>query len=142
MHEKDINLDIALKMEHLLKDNGIDVVYTRTTDKFIPLKERSNISNKVKPDAFISIHVNASRQRVDKGSSGFSTHTIKRYNAEERIKLANSIQEELVSSLGWKDNGIKFDNLSVVRETHAVAVLVENGFISNPKEIALLSKIL
>lgn len=58
--EKKIVLDVALRVGELLKkDKNIDVVFTRKTDVFIPLKERSNIANKEKADVFVSIHANA-----------------------------------------------------------------------------------
>lgn len=58
--EKKIVLDVALKVGEILKkDKTIDVVFTRETDKFIELRERSNIANREKADIFVSIHANA-----------------------------------------------------------------------------------
>ncbi len=68
MKEKDINLDIALKLyEMLSKHPEFETVITRKTDIFIPLNERSEMANKSSADLFISIHANASRNRKEGG---------------------------------------------------------------------------
>lgn len=75
-NEKDINLAIALMFGRYVKNNNPDVkvVYTRTTDVFVPLYERAEIANKNKADLFISIHTNA----LSKGKTvrGFETYTL------------------------------------------------------------------
>ena len=59
--EKDLVLDIALRLQKLLHDQpGIDVVLTRSTDEFIALEERTAIANRAGADLFLSIHANAS----------------------------------------------------------------------------------
>ncbi|GAB4538114.1 MAG: N-acetylmuramoyl-L-alanine amidase [Thermodesulfovibrionia bacterium] len=66
--EKDVVLDIAMKLGKRLKeDYDIDVLYTRTTDVFIPLNERTEFANSRDADIFISIHANASPNRDRKG---------------------------------------------------------------------------
>jgi len=74
--EKDINLAVALMFGKYVKSNDPDVkvVYTRTTDVFVPLYERAEIANKSKADLFISIHTNA----LSKGKTmrGFETYTL------------------------------------------------------------------
>jgi len=64
--EKKIVLDITLKVGKLLENaKNIDVVYTRKTDEFIELKERSNIANKANGDIFVSIHANSVKNAPD-----------------------------------------------------------------------------
>lgn len=59
--EKNVALDVALRLGHLLHQRlGADVIYTRTTDKFVPLEERTAIANRAHADLFISIHANSS----------------------------------------------------------------------------------
>ncbi|NLI09376.1 MAG: N-acetylmuramoyl-L-alanine amidase [Elusimicrobia bacterium] len=68
MKEKEINLDIALKLYDMLsKRPEFEAVITRKTDIFIPLNERSEMANKSSADLFISIHANASRNRKESG---------------------------------------------------------------------------
>ncbi len=60
--EAELALDIALRLEHLLQTtSGIDVVLTRRTDAFVSLEERTAVANRADADAFLSLHVNASR---------------------------------------------------------------------------------
>lgn len=140
VHEKDIVLDIALRMEHKLKDLGIDVVYTRSTDEFIDLYERAYISNDINPNAFISIHNNASKSTAPRGI-GTYLYTPNGYQKEERTALATYVQESLTSEFpDWKDWGILWENFCVTRETNNPSILIEFGFLSNPKDRDLLQK--
>ncbi|MDD2752895.1 MAG: N-acetylmuramoyl-L-alanine amidase [Candidatus Omnitrophica bacterium] len=67
LREKDVNLDIAKKLARVLKDSGIEVVLTRSSDNFIPLDRRVEISNNARADLFVSIHSNANRARLMNG---------------------------------------------------------------------------
>lgn len=103
--EKDITLDIAKRLKNLLESKGIDVVLTRSTDKFIPLNRRAQIANKSNADLFISIHVNSNRSRQP---YGFETY----YFSEASDNLAKALEvaenssdiEENSSSLGHSQN--------------------------------------
>ncbi len=66
--EAAITLDIALRLEHLLANEpDIEVVLTRRTDQFVPLQERTAIANREAADLFVSIHVNANRDKTARG---------------------------------------------------------------------------
>jgi len=61
IEEKDIALDVALRLGHLLQQRlGAQVIYTRRTDKYVPLEERTAIANAAHADLFLSIHANSS----------------------------------------------------------------------------------
>ncbi|MGH9467103.1 MAG: N-acetylmuramoyl-L-alanine amidase [Terriglobales bacterium] len=61
LYEKNVVLDVALKLGKLLQRRmGLAVTYTRTTDVFVPLQERTAIANRAQADVFISIHANSS----------------------------------------------------------------------------------
>lgn len=72
-HEKDIVLDIALKLGSIISQNysDIKVVYTRSSDVFIPLHKRAEIANKSEADLFLSIHVNAVETKSVQGTETF-----------------------------------------------------------------------
>jgi N-acetylmuramoyl-L-alanine amidase len=85
--EKDIVLDIALKLGEIIKTNypDIKIVYTRSKDVFIPLHQRANIANKNKADLFISIHVNAVEQ---KSVQGTETFVLGQHRSKDNLEVA------------------------------------------------------
>ncbi|MNM07369.1 Sporulation-specific N-acetylmuramoyl-L-alanine amidase [compost metagenome] len=130
--EKDINLATALKIRELLKDNpNVELTLTRDTDVFIGLSERAKIANKLKADAFISVHVNSWKPE----STGTGTYYTR---PGDSVTLATILQKYLVQATGFKDRGITKDNLAVTRETTMAAALAEPGFLSNPAEELIL----
>jgi N-acetylmuramoyl-L-alanine amidase len=67
--EKDLVLDVALRLGALVEQRlGAEVVYTRSTDAFVPLEERTAIANRAEADLFLSIHANSSPIRSISGS--------------------------------------------------------------------------
>lgn len=73
LREKDINLDIAKRLNSLLREEGVQTILTRTKDNFVPLPNRVTIANKSGADLFISIHTNANRSR---SLSGFEVYYV------------------------------------------------------------------
>lgn len=68
LKEKDVVLDIAKKLGRILNEKyGMEIIYTRDKDIFIPLEERTAVANLNNADLFISVHANASRTRKAKG---------------------------------------------------------------------------
>jgi N-acetylmuramoyl-L-alanine amidase len=67
LKEKDINLDVAQRLTKTLEENGVNVVLTRDSDKFISLWKRSQIANASKASFLISVHTNSARAKMAKG---------------------------------------------------------------------------
>lgn len=87
--EKDIVLDVVLKVGRLLKNNCPDIktVYTRDDDFFVPLKERANIANKAKADLFVSVHVNSVENRATNHPMGAQAYTLTLRTAAENLEV-------------------------------------------------------
>ncbi|MDO9547633.1 MAG: N-acetylmuramoyl-L-alanine amidase [Candidatus Marinimicrobia bacterium] len=89
MHEKDIVLDIALRVGRLMEKNrNIKVVYTRKTDEFIPLWKRAEIANKSNGKLFVSLHVNATEKISN--AEGLEFYLLRPGRSEEAIKVAEA----------------------------------------------------
>jgi N-acetylmuramoyl-L-alanine amidase len=68
INEAEIVLDVALRLEKLLRDDpGAEVVLTRRTNRYVALEERTAMANRAGADLFISIHVNASANSTARG---------------------------------------------------------------------------
>lgn len=134
--EKEINLEIALKLQEVLHENGYSVLMTREDDNSLSLRERSDFANEKEADLFISLHQNCYAQ--DASVHGIEVY----YNSDKTTndqQLAQMIQESLINETGAKNRGIHSDNgLVVTRETIMPAVLVETAFISNDDELDLI----
>ncbi len=86
LREKDVVLDIAKRLGKILReDKGLEVIYTRDKDLFVPLNERTEIANSKGADLFISIHVNASRRR---SARGIETYFLNWTNNKEASRVA------------------------------------------------------
>lgn len=91
--EKDITLSVALRLGALIKEKypDIEVIYTRTTDVFIPLIRRTEIANKNQANLFISVHVNSAKARSASGSETFVMGMDKSSSNLEVTMLENSV---------------------------------------------------
>lgn len=128
--EKTDTLDVARRLEPKLRAAGFQTVMTRTGDYFVELNQRAAISNAQRNAVFISIHFNDSpRRRI----SGIETY----YNSPPALPLARQIAEKL-SPLS-RTRGVMHANFRVLRLNKFPAVLVECGFLSNPREAARCS---
>ncbi len=94
IEEKDVVLDVALRLGKLLHDRlGAEVVYTRADDTFIPLETRTAIANKAQADLFISVHANSSQ---DPSARGVEVYYLNFTSDPEAMQVAS--RENAVSS--------------------------------------------
>jgi N-acetylmuramoyl-L-alanine amidase len=89
IYEKNITLQVALKLGAALRARGVHVVYTRTTDTLIALGDRGRIANEAGGDLFISIHVNAANPHwKDPGAArGFETYFLSEAKTEDARRV-------------------------------------------------------
>ncbi|SNX54242.1 N-acetylmuramoyl-L-alanine amidase [Thermoanaerobacterium sp. RBIITD] len=131
--EKDINLNISLKLKDIVKSKNINVIMTRDKDISLGLQERCDIANKNKADYFISIHCNGFKDTSAKGTETYSYP-----GSIIGAKLAVSIQRSIVSMLNTIDRGTKTANFYVLHHTDMPAILIETGFITHFEDVNLL----
>ena len=154
LKEKDLTLDLALRVEKLLGTFNFPTVLTRRDDTYVPLSERAAIANKIDNAIFLSLHFNHSRDSSATGVETFyATAKVPPESAWTWIgffskpepppgdngeDLAGYIQTSLVTRTDAANRGIKARELYVVRHTRCPAVLVEGGFINNPLDARLI----
>lgn len=135
-YEKDIALKVALKLGDLIKSNhpNIKVIYTRSTDVFIPLYDRANIANRAKADLFISIHLNSSTNREVYGSS---TYVLGLHRSEDNLEVAK--RENAVVEYESADDRQNYEFDPNSAEGHIIMSMKQNAFLD--QSITLASKI-
>ncbi|MHB1419553.1 MAG: N-acetylmuramoyl-L-alanine amidase [Bacillota bacterium] len=140
LYERDVVLDIALRVGEILSAGGAEVIYTRTGDTNLDLVGRAMVANDAGADIFVSIHANASYSPSMSGTTTYfyagGSLAVQR---DIRQTLARTVQMELVRALGRRDAGTIEENFSVLRNTVVPSILVETAFISNPEEEKLLA---
>ncbi len=125
--EKNAALDTVLRLDPKLRAAGFKTVLTRKNDTFIPLNERAAISNRQENAIFVSVHFNDAPSRRPYGVETY-------YRAAPAQKIAARIQNAVTSLPGVASRGVKTANYRVLRRNEYPAVLVEGGFMSNPRE--------
>lgn len=132
--EKNVNLDIALKLRDKLGGAGFKVIMTREDDSSKSLDEIVNFANTNNADIFVSVHNNSHTLREKNGTEVF-------YFSESpgSNMLAKYINAGTVEQIGTLNRGIKNAGFRQIKNTIMPSVLVEAAFISNPDEEARLN---
>lgn len=130
LREKDVVLDVSLKVRDKLKLLGADVIMTRSNDQFVSLRDRVVFAKTNYADSFVSIHGNAATNKSAQGSEVFYD-TSENDNGIESGKLAKEIQAQLVTMASMKDRGAKNYPFYVIKNNDIPSVLVELGFLTN-----------
>lgn len=173
--EKEVVLDVTKRVARLVEEGrlGIKVALTRSTDGFVPLRDRTNFANKQRADLFVSIHANAHPRSVSEGvetyflSSEATDNEARQVAAiengvvqletpaarpkadvlksilwdlaqsefqQESSFLAETVQDSMTRSLRLVNRGVKQAGFYVLGGAAMPAILVEIGFLTNPKE--------
>jgi len=139
MKEYEFNRAVANEMKKLLmKYEGVTVLFTHSDQRDVPLNERTTKANQEKVDVFISIHANAHGNGLQWTSAeGIETY-VYTTKPKKATRLAQMVQNQLISSTKRKDRGVKAANFHVLKATSMTAILCECGFMTNKEEAALL----
>jgi len=135
--EDDLNLSIANLCFYMSQLKGFKVDITRDRDEKVELWERTDISNDIRPDAFISIHCDAFHKKT---VNGMTVHVHPRASKTSR-RLAQNVMASMAETFqNLRNRGVKESDFHVLRETNEPAILIECGFLSNSKERKFLQE--
>ncbi len=133
--EKEINLDVANRIEALLGSLGARVIQIRSDDTFVELDRRSEIANEAGADLLVSIHVN----RIPGHPECFGAQTFYFPGRETSQRLATLLQEELVAIDPDNYRRPLPGEYRILRLAKMPASIVEIGFMTNERDRALLA---
>ena len=179
IYEKHVALAVSLKLGNYIADEFPDVkiIYTRNTDVFLELNERTEIANKSNADLFISIHCDGFTNPKPSGASvfvmgmsklkanmdvamrensaiylednyqqkydGFDPKSAESYIVfslmqntylNQSLQIAEEVESEFSNRANRKSRGVKQAPFYVISRTNMPSILVECGFLTNPKE--------
>ena len=179
VYEKNIVLGVAHKLGDYVENRlDVNVVYTRTDDRFIPLKKRGHMANEAGAKLFISLHANAARAHAAHGTETYflgpskteaaekvmerensvikyedNTQTYEDYDEQALVRqkltqsaymrqserLASLVQSQFEDRVQRDNRGVHQAGFYVLWSASMPSVLVELGFLSNPREARYLN---
>ena len=128
--EKEVNLDIALRLRNKLQNAGYKVIMTRDNDSYVSLEERVRIANTKGANLFISIHNNAWFFPTANGTETYYCL----YSPSMSKDFASLIHNETLNQINTRNRGVKTANFYVLKNTSMISALIEGAFISNTDE--------
>jgi len=137
VREKDVNMQITMKLKGMLENSGADVFLTHDGTKGLNLRERKAAVNSHNPEISVSIHNNAVPQGVNPlVHNGISAY----YYYPQAKPLAELIYKSLLDNIDLNDFGFYWDNLYMCRIPESISMLVEPAFMSVPEQERLLTE--
>jgi N-acetylmuramoyl-L-alanine amidase len=155
--EKELALDVAHRVERLIRQYGLVPVLTRSDDTFISLQNRATIANSQPDSVFVSIHFDEGGRTAATGIETyyaahpislpervaswlpFLQHTSSEPPNVESQSLATFIQESVVVHTQATNRGTRPQQFFVIANVQHPAVLVEGGFLTNKDDVAKLT---
>jgi N-acetylmuramoyl-L-alanine amidase len=124
IREKDVTLAVSLEVGRLIRENlGVNVVYTRTDDRFIELRERGRIANEAGGKLFVSIHANAANNRNAHGTETFIL-------GPARTEAARRVMEKENQVIMLESNPEHYQRMTeeaLIRQTLAQAAFIRKS---------------
>ena len=132
--EKNVALDIALKLGKLIEEKfpDVNVIYTRKTDVFVELHERAEIANRSKADLFICIHCNSGGP----SAFGVETYVMGLHKTEDNLNVAKRENSSILLEKDYKQKYDGFDPNSP--EANIIFSLYQNSFLAQSLKLAAL----
>ena len=134
--EKDINLNVALKLGKLVQQNckDVKVVYTRQKDVFVTLNRRAEIANNAKADLFISVHTNS--VAGNSTAMGASTWTLGLAKSDANLDVAKRENSVILYEDDYKTSYAGFDPNSA--ESYIIFEFMQDNYMSQSVHLASL----
>ncbi len=130
LQEKDIALDVALRLRNILRDEaGLETILTRESDITVPLEDRTVIANQKRADLFISIHVNAHRDRKREGVETFFLNFNADPGVTETAALENATSTKNIGEM--REIIQKIVRNSKVLESRALAEQIQKNLVQS-----------
>ena len=153
LKEKTFVLDTSNRLAKILQKHGYFVILTRSSDRFVPLRERAEKANQFRADLFISVHFNAVKKSHVSGVETYAMPLVDqpptargKLDSRDRTEypgnsndpwntlLGYYVQKSLVNELGTVDRGLKRERYEVLKYIQCPGILTEAGFLTNPSE--------
>jgi N-acetylmuramoyl-L-alanine amidase len=131
--EKDLVLGVARMVAAELSAQGVEVIMTRSDDRFIELEDRPAVAARARADLFVSIHADAAANR---SAAGFTAY-VDRSPSKGSLAAANAILRRMCDNCS-PSRGVKNADYRVLVCSKTPAVLIELGFLSNRTEATML----
>lgn len=130
--EKIIVAQITNKIKSLNKNENVVLHFTRNSDTFLTLKERTDFINTIKPDLVLSLHVNSNKNKDISGVELFVSKDSQSY--EKSNEIAKNLNEKLVENHNFKISEIKTAPFFILKKSIAPAIILELGYLSNDND--------
>ena len=132
INEKQIVEQIANKIKSLNKNKNVVLHFTRDSDVFVPLQERTDIINTINPDLVLSLHVNSDKNKDKSGVELFVSKESHSY--EKSNKMAIKLSTELSKNNSFKMGEIKNASFFILKKSNVPVVVLELGYLSNDND--------
>ncbi|MFT4996463.1 MAG: N-acetylmuramoyl-L-alanine amidase [Flavobacteriales bacterium] len=135
INEKDVALDIALKLGKIIEENlpEVRVIYTRKDDRFIELWQRAAIANRNKADLFISVHCNA---HTNSTLNGAESYVMGIHKTNGNLAVSRRENESLQLEANYQESGHYSDFDPDSPEAQIILSLYQNSFLGHSIELA------
>ncbi|EAJ6072923.1 N-acetylmuramoyl-L-alanine amidase [Campylobacter coli] len=137
LKEKDVVLSTTLKLGNELKKRGYKILYTRSSDKFINLRDRTKYANDKRADLFISIHANAAPSASKaKSSEGVETFFLSPARSERSKKAAEKENQGDFEEINYfsKQSILNFLNREKIVASNKLAIDVQKNILTQTRK--------